>query len=396
MIVQRTFLGPGRKWVGPWRVRVNTEASGTSKLTVHSCLYGINKKLLLFDWGDGTQTISAGTYVTHTYAEPGDYIVSHYARGNWDDVKLYCESSESLVEVLDAFPRLPAVGDRFNRVFNSTKYLQTIPVDLFDNNADYITSLNGAFYSITGGPLHIPAGLCSHLYKLTNVANMFGGGSTIDYIPDGLFENMKTLTTAASVFSNVNAAYAGSRIFAGCTGLTDIYSAFYAAHMDSLGDDTFNGCTSLDGEMSDALSVLYCKSVGARTYANCPSVTSCGHDFSAVPNLESLGDYTWQNCTGLVKGYEFLKSAPKLKTLPSHTFSNCPNFIMNGYMFYDQYHGTPVLGAFDLYLDNCPTMYNEFAYVPDMTSTTRRIIHVPAGCTAKSKFPTKYTIVADR
>lgn len=83
MIVQRTLLGPGRKWVGPWRIRVNTEASGTSKLIVTGCMYGGSKKAVLTDWGDGTQSITVGMYGRHTYAESGDYIISHYARDKY-------------------------------------------------------------------------------------------------------------------------------------------------------------------------------------------------------------------------------------------------------------------------------------------------------------------------
>ena len=33
MIVQRTLLG-GRRWTGPWRIRVDTRAGGTSNLTI--------------------------------------------------------------------------------------------------------------------------------------------------------------------------------------------------------------------------------------------------------------------------------------------------------------------------------------------------------------------------
>lgn len=40
MIVQRTFLG-GRRWTGPWRIRVDTMAGGTQTTVHHSKVFRI-------------------------------------------------------------------------------------------------------------------------------------------------------------------------------------------------------------------------------------------------------------------------------------------------------------------------------------------------------------------
>lgn len=391
MIVQRTFLG-GRRWTGPWRIRVDTRAGGSSNLRISNYMHSSSSHPILTDWGDGTHTVSNDT-VSHTYASDGDYIISHYSLDNFSTALLLYGGHKNIVEVLDPFPRLPSVGDGFKEAFHDDDYLQTVPPDLFDNNTDFITDLNSVFRGIKGGPLHVPAGLFKRLSRLENIWYTFQG-SVLDYIPDGLFEGMTTITNASNTFEKVKASYSGSRIFAGCTGLIDIYYCFVDAEIPVFGDDTFNGCIGVDSTLTFAR-ITSTKHIGARTFANCTSIDDCGNSFTNIPELETIGDYTWQNCTALKGTTHFLVSAPKLKTLPPHTFSGCTKLKNFDYLFSDN---GAALGAMDLYLDSCPTGISRYSFesVPDMTATTRRVIHAPSGCTVKSKFPTKYTIVADR
>ena len=395
MIVQRTFLG-GRRWTGPWRIRVDTKAGGTSNLTMTNYMSSSSSSYpILTDWGDGTHTVSKDI-ASHTYASDGDYVISHYSSDNFTTALLLAGGHKNIVEVLDPFPRLPSVGDGFNETFNKDRYLQTIPSNLFDNNADFITGLNKTFSGISGGPLHIPAGLFKNLSRLSSISYIFSG-SVLDYIPNGLFEGMVTITDAIHTFSGAKASYSGNRIFAGCTGLLDASYCFYEAVIPIFGDDTFNGCSGIDdvGITHNFYNLLATKSVGARTFANCTGISSCEYSFNDTPKLESIGDYTWQNCTALERTEFFLDNAPKLKTLPSHTFSGCTKLgdisrLFNG-------DGSS-LGAMNLYLDNCIPWYYypSFSKVPDMTATTRRVIHMPRRCTVENKYPKKYTVVADR
>ena len=397
MIVQRTFLG-SRRWTGPWRIRVDTMAGGTSNLTMTNYMSSSSSSYpILTDWGDGTQTVSTDI-ASHTYASDGDYVVSHYSLNNFTTASLLGGNHKNIVEVIDPFPRLPSVGDGFKGTFTNDEYLQTIPSSLFDNNADFITNLGYTFRGIKGGPLHIPAGLFKSLSKLARISTIFYG-SVLDYIPDGLFEGMTTIVDVTSAFYNVKASYSGNRVFTGCTGIVNAIYCFSRTDIQVFGDDTFNGCTGLT-RLDYAFHDTSTKSVGARTFANCTGVTSCGYAFGyntsgdIIPKLESIGDYTWQNCTSLKKIYHFLDNAPKLKTLPPHTFSGCTKLTGLDYLFSDN---GAALGAMDLYLDSCPTD-NRFSFqgVPDMTAATQRVIHVPSGCTITSKYPNKYRIVADR
>lgn len=398
MIVQRTFLG-GRRWTGPWRIRVDTMAGGTSNLTIKNYMSSSSSSYpILTDWGDGTQTVSKDI-VSHTYASDGDYIISHYSSDNFATALLLTNGGhKNIVEVIDPFPRLPSVGDGFNETFSNDEYLQTIPSNLFGNNADFITNLGSTFHGIKGGPLHIPAGLFKGLSRLSNVAFTFDY-SVLDYIPDGLFEGMTTIVHAAFTFTNAKASYAGDRIFAGCTGLAEISFCFNETVIPIFGDDTFNGCTGLVGGTPDAFNRITARSVGARTFANCTGITSCysnfGTDSREPLELESIGDYTWQNCTSLKETYRFLNNVPKLKILPPHTFSGCTKLEYLDYLFNEN---GAALGAMDLYLDRCPTIIStsSFKNVPDMIETTRRVIHVPSGCTITSRYPNKYAVVADR
>lgn len=398
MIVQRTLLGPGGKWAGPWRIRVNTEASGTSNLTVQNYMHSANKHPILTDWGDGTRTLS--TYIdSHTYAEPGDYIISHYSSDNFQTALLRNGSHKTIVEVLDVFPRLPAVGDGYASTFDSDTYLQAVPSGLFDNNSDYITNLGDTFTHIDGASFHIPSGLFNHLSNLINIHDLFAY-SHIDYIPDDLFKGNTTITNASNTFESIKASYAGSRIFMGCIGLKDVDYTFRHADIESLGDDTFNGCTSIDGSWFTYTTYdIKAKRIGARTFANCTSIDSCYYNISGTITsstdsyLESLGDYTWQNCTALVRTDYFLYNVPKLTTIPSHIFSGCTSLNALSYVCYKD---APSLGAINLYIDNCISMYSPaFTGVSDMTATTQRIIHIPSRCSVTNNFPKKYTVVAD-
>lgn len=397
MIVQRTFLG-GRRWTGPWRIRVDTRAGGTSNRTITNYMRsGSEDYPIITNWGDGTQTVSKDI-ASHTYASDGDYIISHYSLDNFVSASLLDGGHKNIVEVIDPFPRLPSVGDGYYRTFREDDYLQAIPSNLFDNNADFITKLGFTFYGIKGGPLRIPSGLFKSLSKLTLITSIFYE-SVLDYIPDGLFEGMTTIVSADRTFEKAKASYSGNRIFAGCTGLTSIDHCFYNAEIPVFGDDTFNGCAGVTRYNTNTFrDITSTKNVGARTFANCTNIRQGGYNFSGSfsdtnMKLESIGDYTWQNCTSLTNIDFFLQYAPKLKTLPPHTFSGCTKINSFGYIFQD----APALGAMDLYLDSCPT-HNSISFqgVPDMTAATQRVIHVPSGCAMSSKYPNKYRVVADR
>ena len=398
MIVQRTFLG-SRCWTGPWRIRVDTMAGGTSNLTMTNYMRSGSKDYpILTDWGDGTRTVSKDI-ASHTYTSDGDYVISHYSLDNFNTAYLKNGSHESIVEVIDPFPRLPLMGDGFSSVFSYDSYLQTIPSNLFDNNADFITSLSGTFLAITGGPLRIPSGLFKSLTKLSNISGTFLR-SVLDYIPDGLFEGMTTIVDADQTFVEAKASYSGNRIFAGCTGLTNIDHCFNNAKIPVFGNDTFNGCTGVTIDNAYTFSgITSTKNVGARTFANCTNIKQGAYNFCRTTNkgptmeLESIGDYTWQNCTSLTDTVYFLKNVPKLKTLPPHTFSGCTKLTQASYLLYED---APAFGAMDLYMDSCFHTSLGFKGVPDMTPTTQRVIHVPSGCTKRSRYPNKYRVVADR
>lgn len=96
MIVQRTFLG-GRRWTGPWRIRVDTKAGGSSNLTIRNYMRGSSGHPILTDWGDDTRTISISES-SHTYASDGDYIISHYSLDNFNTAYLKNGSHKILLK----------------------------------------------------------------------------------------------------------------------------------------------------------------------------------------------------------------------------------------------------------------------------------------------------------
>ena len=62
MLIQRMMLG-GAKRVGSWRIRVNTEASGTSNLTVSNYMYSDSGANITTDWYEDNPVRSCYAYV---------------------------------------------------------------------------------------------------------------------------------------------------------------------------------------------------------------------------------------------------------------------------------------------------------------------------------------------
>ena len=416
MLIQRMMLG-GAKRAGSWRIRVNTEASGTSNLTVSNYMYSDSGVNITTDWGDGTRTTQSAL-ATHTYANPGDYVISHMSKGSdYSGIKIKAGEHSTITDVLDVLPSLPTMGDGFAKCFYKCPYLKSVPEGLFDNNADQITTLENAFSYITTGPLSVPGNLYKGMSKLTSISHLYDHSVLGSDIPDGWFEGNTVLTDVSYCFSNATLDKCGDNTFKDCTALSNINEAFSSASINSIGNATFKNCTAIVPTNSyfGTFSRIKCNSLGNETFANCTQLTSARDIFFYI-NIKRIGERTFANCTNINANYtmgifydsSFYEYESNLESLGDYTFENIQNMSMNGIITSDrlttlpphmfkgvrkfginQASGVPPfrmpnLGACDLYLDT-DDYHSDYGYnifesdgvygIPKMTDTTKRYVH---------------------
>ena len=344
----------GDKWVGPWRIRVNTEADEAGNLTAKNHLMTKDGTPILTDWGDGTSTISDNKteYITHTYAKAGEYIISHYALNSFEYTAVFRDyitadddgteykkyMNQQIIEVIDPLPQMTDYR-RYTRscAFMEDRHLKKIPANLFVNNTD-ITDLSNTF--LNTDLQEIPKGLFDKLTNLTRICGVFEKydnkysvaldipehlfdncpitecdstfrGAYLTNIPNGLFSG-KPIKSAINTFGEaIITGSIGDGIFSNCTSLTDIgyytspYGPFYKTKCKSIGDNTFSGCTSLKAAPSDLFNFNSdgLTSLGSGTFKGCTSLTTvkCFKKMSYDSSLPAitLGDGTFEGCTAL-------------------------------------------------------------------------------------------------
>ena len=128
-------------------------------------------------------------------------------------------------------------------------------------------------------------------FDLRQQITSFVFGDNVQYIPAGLCNGMKNLTSitipnSVTVIGNESSQWEG--VFSNCTGLT---SVVIGHSVTSIGWYAFSGCTSLTS-ITIPNSVT---SIGIRAFYGCEGLTSI-----TIPNsVTELGDETFADCTGL-------------------------------------------------------------------------------------------------
>ena len=248
------------------------------------------------DWDDGntTQTLSGtgNVHTSHTYAEPGDYIISLMPQGG---CKLSLGSGASSYCVM---------GSTANNGIVYCNMLQDVSigknVTSIDSNAFY-NCYSLASITIPTGVTSIGNYAFSDCYSLASITIPTG----VTSISDHTFQNC---------YSLVNITIPTSVTSIGSYALRNCYSLASITLPDgvtSIGNYTFSNCYSLVN-ITIPTSVT---SIGSYAFRNCYSIVSI-----TIPDgVTSIGNYTFQNCYSLAN----ITISTSVTSIGEYAFRNC-------------------------------------------------------------------------
>lgn len=308
------------------------------------------------DWGDGSPhstleyTTGSSTYSyigeRHTYATPGDYVISFAITSGTTAII----RGTSYSQILSDDNGSQQSGDGvYLSCINKIEFGSNVLLGqyAFDHclNLQTITMPNDISYHQSNDTyqfrnceslkhITIPTSLTilrqwmfGYCYNMKTVA--FSNTIT-DIQPNSCFEDCFKLTRVTLPSSLVSI---GKRSFVNCVSFTEL---ILPNSVTTLGDSCFDDCDKLAKlVLSNSLS-----SVGSSSFANCSSliditipdgVTTLGSYMFAechsikeltLPNtITSMGTYVFQNCISLEK----INIPTSLTTIPQQCFSGCRN-----------------------------------------------------------------------
>ena len=253
------------------------------------------------DWGDGstTQTLpgTGNVNTSHTYAEPGDYVISLMPQ---DGCTLSFGSGSSSYCVMGS-------NGANGRVY--CNMLQEVYV------GKNVTSIgNSAFnscYSLAS--ITIPTGVTSigqsafnNCYSLASITIPTG----VTSISDSAFYNCYSL---ASITIPTGVTSIGQSAFTSCYSLASIT---IPTGVTSIGQSAFNSCSSLASiTISDGVT-----SIGTYVFSGCSSLAS----ITIPTGVTSIGKYAFNNCLGM-RYYDF-SACTSIPTLSNtYAFNGIPS-----------------------------------------------------------------------
>ncbi len=308
------------------------------------------------DWGDGSPhstleyTTGSSTYSyigeRHTYATPGDYVISFAITSGTTAIIRGTTYSQILSD--DNGSQQSGDGVYLSCI-NKIEFGSNVLLGqyAFDHclNLQTITMPNDISYHQSNDMYQFRN--CESLKHITIPTSltvlkqwMFGycynmktvsfPNTITDIQPNSCFEDCFKLTRVTLPSSLVNI---GKRSFVNCVSFTELVMP---NSVTTLGDSCFGDCDKLTKlVLSNSLS-----SVGSSTFANCNSliditipngVTTLGsYMFSECPlikemtlpnTITSMGTYIFQNCSSLEK----INIPTSLTTIPQQGFNNCRN-----------------------------------------------------------------------
>ncbi|WP_315352091.1 hypothetical protein [Phocaeicola abscessus] len=287
----------------PFRFGIRTNTSNEvytiGFLAVESC-----PAALTVDWGDGTAAtlIPAGTSTNselfkHTYAAAGIHtivVVSEESTPTQLQLpRLKFTSDTKLVSVETPFLNMGATN--FNNYFSGCTSLQSIPDKLFENNTK-ATDFNRCF-SGCRSLQSIPDKLFESNTKATSFANCFANCSSLSAIPAILFAQ----NTVAKDFLNC---------FIGCTSLTTIPAGLFEKNTEATRFvHCFSGCTSL-------------QSIPDKLFENNTKATDFNNCFYGCKSLTSIPARLFETNTKATKFNGCFNGCSSLQTIPAGLFDH--------------------------------------------------------------------------
>ena len=283
--------------------RLHIRIAAVGRMTVPLYIGQTVANGVTIDWGDGSasETLAGTRYVntSHTYAEPGNYVISLTPQ---DGCTLSFGAAAS-----SAYCVMGPTGNN-GRVY--CNMLQEVYA------GENVTSIGGFAFSncfslanvtIPDGVTSIGANAFSNCYSLANVT-----------IPDGVtsiganaFGNCYSL---ANVTIPDGVTYIGTSIFPSCYSLANVTIPDGATSI--IGTNAFSNCFSLANvTIPDGVT-----SIGTNAFSNCFSLANV----TIQDGVTSIGTNAFYNCYGM-RYYDFsaCTSVPALSN--TNAFNNIPS-----------------------------------------------------------------------
>lgn len=205
---------------------------------------------IMVDWGDGSAltivnkgtTLSDGDGFNYEYAETGEYAIAIYS-DQVDETEQQIpkinfwnnrdNNSNSSKLRLIGTPLLNTGTEDFSDCFRGCSTLENIPEGLFDKNIN-VTSFGYCFQGCKKLS-NIPIGLFDRNTKVTDFTYCFETCSNLTSIPTGLFDKNTNVTSFWSCFR-------------ACSTLESIPEGLFDKNIEVTSfDGCFSGCTNLKG-----------------------------------------------------------------------------------------------------------------------------------------------------
>ena len=263
------------------------------------------------DWGDDSAAETlAGTgevNTSHTYAEPGDYIISLMPQYGCT-LSFGNKSTENTDNVYYNMLQDVSIGKNVTSIggiaFDSCFSLAsiTIPAEVTSiGNAAFQTCYSLASITIPAGVTSIGDNDFSNCYSLASIAIP----AEVTSIGNSAFYNCYSL---ASITIPDSVTSIGNRTFSNCYSIASIT---IPDGVTSIGHFVFDGCYSLASiTIPDSVT-----SIGSRTFSNCSSLAS----ITIPAGVTSIGDSAFDGCFSLAS----IIIPAGVTSIDSSAFSSC-------------------------------------------------------------------------
>ena len=324
------------------------------------------------DWGDGSAAETlAGTGnvdTSHTYAEPGDYVISLMPQGECtlsfgsgsysycvmgstgNDGRVYCNMLQDV-----------SIGKNVTSIssyaFSDCPSLASVTIPdsvTYIGNSAFSNCPSLASVTIPTGVTYIGNSAFSNCFSLASVTIPTG----VTSISDNAFGGCSSL---ASVTIPDGVTYIGDNAFGGCSSLA---SVTIPTGVTSIGDSAFGNCPSL-ASVTIPDSVTY---ISSYAFSDCPSLASV-----TIPDsVTYIGSYAFSNCPSLAS----VTIPTGVTSISSYAFSGCPSLASVTIP-------TGVTSIGDSAFGGCLGMryydFSAFASVPTL-SNTNAFSQIPSDC----------------
>ena len=281
--------------------RLHIRIATVGRMTVPLYIWQNKANGVSIDWGDGSsaETLSGTGNVntSHTYTEPGDYIISLMPQDG-------CTLSFGDGSTSNCVMGSTGNNDKVYCNMLQEVYIGDGVTSIYDNAFRGCYSL--ASITIPDGVTSIGNSAFQNCYSLASITIPNG----VTCIGTYAFQNCRSL---ASITIPTGVTSISNSAFANCFSLTSIT---IPAEVTSIGNSAFGNCPSLASITIPA----EVTSIGTSTFSSCFSLAS----ITIPAEVTSIGDSTFSYCEGM-RYYDFSACTAIPALYNSNAFRNIPS-----------------------------------------------------------------------